>query len=271
MARAGLALPQDACSAEHHVGPPGATSQEVLGWAVVDLAGEVLSSAFHLQGQGEPQTLVPTLPFHMGKELDPTNLASALCKWVHAGRPSHGSGDMPWRYLEFILGWNTKVPNSPFPTQCPGLHETGTQLHRPKGCCSMAQHGLGSPSLYSLLTCGRENKHWACICRDALAAAVVAQGWPKGKWGRRRLKPDLCLSTSCRVPYHNGTTTLRPSGALHLWDLPGRSTGLPVSWLLFPSTCWDGLCPIFRSLPSQRRSAAPLLLVLKIKCRVSGP
>jgi len=46
-----------------------------LGWAVVDLAGEVLSGASYPQGQGEPQTLIPTLPFNVGKELDSSNLA----------------------------------------------------------------------------------------------------------------------------------------------------------------------------------------------------
>lgn len=43
---------------------------------------------------------------------------------------------MSWTYLEFILGHDTKVPNSPFPTQRPGLHETGTQLRGPKGAAA---------------------------------------------------------------------------------------------------------------------------------------
>lgn len=111
--------------------PPGATSQAVLGWAVVDLAGEVLSGASYVQGRGEPQALILTPHFHVGKELEPTNLAPPLCKGVHVGSPSDGFGDMPWRYLEFILGQDTTVPNSPVPTQCPGLHEAGTQLHGP--------------------------------------------------------------------------------------------------------------------------------------------
>lgn len=93
-----------------------------------------------------------------------------------------------------------------------------------------------------------------------------------GRSVEERLKPELCFATSCRVPvslsqrYHD----TQPLGGLHLWSLPGRSTGPPVSRLLFPSACSDRLCPIFQSLPSQCGSRAPLLLVLKIKHGVFG-
>lgn len=123
------------------------------------------------------------------------------------------------------MGQGTRVPFLPFP----GLPETGTHLHRPKGCwqsspcstCSLPELGWGGETL-------------PLHPQGCSGSAVVAQGWPECRWCRlAQTRTLLCLLwqgsglTITTVPQHSG------SQGLPVWDWPGRSTGAPISWLLF--------------------------------------
>lgn len=109
------------------------------------------------------------------------------------------------------MGQDTTVPDSPFPTRCPGLCGTGTQLHGPKGCWHSSA-GPDPAPLASSLSWGGEVERWLCIHRDALAALwwhAECRWCGAGSNQTFVLLPLAGLSGH----HHNSSTTLRPSGA----------------------------------------------------------
>lgn len=137
------------------------------------------------------------------------------------------------------MGQDSTVPGSPLLTQFPSLCGAGTQLHGPKGCCHSSA-GPDPAPLASSLSWGREVERWLCIHRDALAALWWHRGGQSADGaGQAPSRPLLCFLlqgsgiTFTTLPQHS-----EPQG-LPRWDWPGRSTGTPISWLLFHGVHWE--------------------------------